>query len=323
MIALCIAAALKGCATGFVLPVVAQGFSPATPLQSSAFLIGVLRRDGIIIPFASFDGKRWRTDWPEPKEKVDVPIDVRAVPSRWWGPPGPVSTWQAWVGSEPSQMIHVRQSDWFPAHCWKQIGLRTDYRPAEPPPLIDAQPYPKDGLAVWPPQEIERIDVVPPGEPPAAVVDAFNRAESVVIRNFLRNSRWPHPYGTEERAAMRLTIEAVYAVGRADATRIYYFETSREYRRRDGSGECATVSFGAGWFARMGAGALRPLGFEVALVDCDRYSIRYMLPLGAMRISNRLFWIAQWSGWDYEEYDVIEVKEDKVESAAQRWGGGC
>ena len=39
-----------------------------------AFTIGILRRDGIVVPFATFDGKEWRSDWPMPKEHVDVPI---------------------------------------------------------------------------------------------------------------------------------------------------------------------------------------------------------------------------------------------------------
>ena len=44
-----------------------------------------------------------------------------------------------------------------------------------------------------------------------------------------------------------------------------------------------------------------------------------------MRIAGRLFWIAQWSGWDYEEYTVVEIKPDKdrTEVALRVWGGGC
>jgi hypothetical protein len=68
---------------------------------------------------------------------------------------------------------------------------------------------------------------------------------------------------------------------------------------------------------------LRSLGFEPALVDCDRYGIHYMLPLGVVRRADRMFWLAQLSGWDYEEYNVIEIKRDKTEIVAHRWGGGC
>src|SRR5580765_5183512 len=43
---------------------------------SAAFGIGILRRDGIVIPFADFDGKRWRANWPAAAEQVDVPVNV-------------------------------------------------------------------------------------------------------------------------------------------------------------------------------------------------------------------------------------------------------
>src|SRR5712692_1728241 len=129
------------------------------PPPPSSFTLGVLRRDGIVIPFATYDGKHWRTDWPLPRDKVDVTIDLRSVPSRWWGPMGPRAAWQIWTGSEP-QMVHVRQPDWFEAQCLKQIGLRVGYRSSEPPPPPNEQPYPKDGLAISPPHALERIEIL-------------------------------------------------------------------------------------------------------------------------------------------------------------------
>src|SRR5262245_37089433 len=117
------------------------------PAASRAFAVGVLRRDGIVVPFADFDGKRWHASWPEPKGRVDVPIHVRDVPSGWWGKAGPLDTWEVWVGADPPRMVHVRQPEWLDAHCFRQIGLRTDYRSAQPAPGPDVQPYPKDGLA--------------------------------------------------------------------------------------------------------------------------------------------------------------------------------
>jgi hypothetical protein len=291
--------------------------------------VGVLRRDGLVIPFATFDGKRWRRDWPEPRSTVDVPVALVSVPSRWWGPLKPLDTWQAWLGSETPRMLQVRQPDWYDAHCVQQVALRTDYRPAQPPPDPTAQPYPKDGLVVAPPHAVERIDIVPPGEATSAVADAFNEAEHKAIRRF--EDRGKHPVKEAERKTVPLKVEAVYATGSAAATRVYYFEVSKQYDYPDRFnldarlGRCGLVSFGAGWFIRDGTGPLKPLGFDVAVVPCHRETIRYMFPLGAMRIANRLFWIAQWSGWDYEEYTIVEIKPEKerTDVALRVWGGGC
>lgn len=116
----------------------------AAAQRTPAFMIGVMRRDGVIIPFAAHDGKRWSNAWPGPRLDLQVPITLSSVPKAWWGPAKPAA-------------------------------------------------------------------------------------------------------------------------------------------------DCAT----------------------------------YRLPLGALRLDARVFWLAQNSGWDRERYVVVEVKKDKVEAAISSWGGGC
>jgi hypothetical protein len=303
-----------------------------TSLRAAAgdekFAVGVLRRDGIVIPFATFDGRRWRRDWPEPRTSVDVPASVRSVPSRWWGSLGPLETWQAWLGPIPPRDVHVRQPDWYDAQCAEQIGLRTDYRSPYPPPSdVKAAPYPKDGLVVSPPRTIDPVDIVPAGMTRPEVTAAFEEAERKAIRHF--EDRGKHPVKEKQRGLVPLKVEAIYASGDPALTRVYYFEVSKQYdfadRLNDDArlGRCGLVSFGGGWFSREGNGPLKPLGFDVAVVFCNRYQIRYMFPLGAIRVAGRSFWIAQWSGWDYEEYTIVEIKPDKTDVALRVWGGGC
>lgn len=297
-------------------------FAAAQTARPGAFAIGVMRRDGIIVPFADFDGKRWRANWPAPKEQVDVPIQLRNVPSGWWGKIGPRETWQVWIAAQPAATVRVRQPDWFEAQCWKQIGLRTDYRSAEPPPDPGTQPFPKDGLAVSPALPIERIDVVPIGHLlPQPVVDAFNKAEEQAIRDE-RQYTARLPTSRTHRESITPKIEAIYGVGDPTGTRAYYVELSKEYADRRPA-VCPTVVFGAGWFVRDGAAPLRKLRFDAEVVDCERYGLLYMLPLGAIRLLDRLYWIAQWSGWDYEEYGVVEIKPKGVEDVIQVVGGRC
>jgi len=288
---------------------------------SAAFGIGILRRDGIVIPFADFDGKRWRANWPAAAEQVDVPVNVLSVPGRWWGRAGPHDRWQVWTRSAPPATVDVRQPDWVPVQCLRQVGLRTDYRSPEPPPDPGTHPFPKDGLAVWPPQRMENVDVVPVGQlSPQAVIDAFNAAEETA-RRYERGQAVHLPSNREARQSIPTIIEAIYAAGDSTGGRVYYFEASREYSLR--GVRCPMVTFGAGWFVREGATGLRRLRFDVEVVDCERYGLLYMLPLGTITLSNRLFWIAQWSGWDYEEYGVVEIKRKSVEDVIQVLGGRC
>jgi hypothetical protein len=284
-----------------------------------AFGVGILRRDGIVIPFASFDGKRWRNAWPAPQLDLTVPINLASIPSRWWGPTGPLDSWQAWIAGTASS-VRVVQPDWVGVHCARHIALRTDYRPAVVAPPQSTQPYPKDGLAVSPPQLVESIENLPVAGPAVRDVtqtlwDAFNRSERQT------ETRWGHPVSRKSREGVEPTIEAIYAFG--DSPRVYYVEAIRPYRQLgQPASECAAVSIGTGWFIRDADG-IRPLLMTVDILNCDRRGASYMLPLGAMRVGARLFWFAQFSGWDHERYVVIEITAKNAEALVSTWGGGC
>ena len=295
----------------------------ADSAASGAFAVGVLRRDGVIVPFAAFNGKRWSNPWPPPALDLTVPIGLRAVPSKWWGPvKKPLESWHALLlpSAGAPRTLNVVQPDWVDAHCQRQIGLRTDYVPAAMAPPPTAQPYPKDGVAVSPPQAVEPIAIVPPSGPDAqgltpALLDAFNRAERVV------ESRYGHSIKRHAREGVVPTFEAVYAFG--DEPRVYYVEATRAYRRLGQPvGECGSMTFGTGWFVREG-GQVRSLLTAVDLLNCDRAGASYMLPLGIVRIGSRLFWLAQFSGWDHERFAVLEITAKTVEAVLSVWGGGC
>jgi len=285
----------------------------------TAFGVGVLRRDSIIIPFAAFTGKRWVDNWPLPDVELDVPITLRDVPSKWWGPTPPLERWQAWVAGG-MQALRVVQPDWVDVHCTRQIGLRSDYIPPVAAPPRTEQPYPKDGLAVSPPQPVERIAIVPVASADARALmpllfETFNAAERRL------EDRYGHPIARRAREGREPDIEAVYAVG--DHPRIYYVEAARRYRALGaGPDDCTAMAFGNGWFSREGD-FIYSLSTVVDLLECNRKGATYMLPLGAMRVSGQLFWLAQFSGWDHERYVVIEIKPKTVESVVNAWGGSC
>jgi hypothetical protein len=297
----------------------ACGAAPGAVPGGEAFGVGVLRRDGIIVPFAAFDGKRWIDNWPLPDAEPDVPISLRNVPPKWWGPTRPLERWQAWVPGGP-QSLRVVQPDWVNVHCTRQIGLRTDYQPPFAAPPRDMQPYPKDGLAVSPPQTVDPIAVVSPTSDEARaltpfVLDAFNAAERKV------EDRYGHPLTRRAREGRVPDIEAVYAIG--DHPGVYYVEASRVYRRLGQSADtCEAVAFGTGWFTRDGD-QVRSLDTVVDLLPCNRAGASYMLPLGAMRVNGKQFWLAQFSGWDRERFVVIEIKQKAVRAAVNVWGGSC
>ena len=207
-----------------------------------------MRRDGLLVPFATFDTRRWTSTWPAPQFQLEIPINLQSVPKIWWGGMGPLSEWQLWLpGSAMPRTVRVSQPDWVPTHCLRQIALKSDYRSDRPVTPLTEQPYPKDGLAVAPPQALEPIEVVPAGGAAAETLagglrEKFNEAELEVDRRF------GHPISRKAREPQAPVIEALYAFG--ERPRTFYIEASRSY---SGSGEKqCRIAFATGWFIRDG-----------------------------------------------------------------------
>jgi hypothetical protein len=294
--------------------------SAAEP-PSATFTLGVLRRDAMVVPFAAYDGKRWENHWPPPGQGVDVPVNLRSVPGRWWGKSGPLEAWQVWADAAPPRLVHVRQPDWLQTHCQKQVGLRTDYQPDQWPPGPEAQPYPKDGLAVSPPHPVEPIETLPSDSTEREVLaDILRAAFAVREEGALARAQTdgaPVRASKKELEALPITIEALYAFG--TNRRVYWVEAIREIKKGNA---CAAIVFGAGWFV-LDSGRLTRGEFDVSVVPCSREGLRYMLPLGVISLPRGQYWIAQWSGWDSEEYDVVEISARSFTPVLAVWGGGC
>ena len=297
------------------LLLVAAGLRVAGETQAP-FLVGALRRDGLVAPFAAYDGKHWSAPWPLPRADRAIPINLTSVPKGWWGKPGIRSTWQAWVAGTP-QTLTVGQPEAAQVHCTNQVMLRTDYRGAEPAPPPNAQPYPKDGLAISPPQPLAPIAVLAGGAIELLPLwptlrDAFNTAERETA------SRSADPMGERARERLDPAIEAGYAYG--DDPRIYYVESSRTYRAL--GNESCNIAFGTGWIVKRGD-TYKALATTVDILPCSRYGATYMWPFGVMTLAGRTYWIAQFSGWDHERFVVVDIRPKDVEAVVNVWGGGC
>ncbi len=277
-----------------------------------------MRRDGVLVPFATFDSRRWINTWPAPQFQLEIPINLQSVPKFWWGGTGPLAEWQLWLPDKtPPRTVRITQPDWILAHCLRQIALKSDYRSERPATPLTEQPYPKDGLAIAPPQPLEAIDVVAAGGAAAEALasglrEKFNDAELEVDRRF------GHPISRKVREPQPPVIEALYAFG--DRPRTFYIEASRTYRSSDAK-QCR-IAFATGWFIRDGD-AMKWVDMAVDLLPCNKYGATYMLPFGVVRVGARTFWIAQYAGWDHERYVVVELKKSSVEAVVSAWGGGC
>lgn len=291
-------------------------------------MLGVMRRDGIIVPFAAFNGDSWSKPWPVVARGLELPVNLGAVPADWFGGK-PVSGWTVAIGDQQQKPVTILSPAIYRSGCEPHIGLRTDYASADAPAPPATDPFPKDGLAVT-----EGIDVLPIARvsllSPAAtrLVEAltsdFNEAEDKAVGLVRGKAGWRHPVEEKARHARPIKIEAWYrAPMDQPGWSLSYIEAVRSYDPGPADDSCGLDSYFSGWVQHD---ERRPdvLKSELSarITYCDRNNVLYMLPLGRIHVKNRQFWVFQSSGWDQEWYRVVRVAPSRIEFVAEVFGGG-
>ncbi|CAN5592520.1 hypothetical protein BH23ACI1_BH23ACI1_24410 [soil metagenome] len=314
-----------GLMCAWLVPAVPAVAPRATTQADSPFVLGVLRRDGVVLPFAAFDGRRWSEPWPADLRQ-DLPISLEDVPSRWWGRAAPPSALTQWLdGANSGPPVALTRPATIPIMCSSRIVLRSDYVSKQPVPLPFEQPFPKDGLVS---SGSQRIDPIPQvarnsGEwkaTPGVLLDRFNRLEDAAVGNF---EAWRHPVTGSVRHRTPIEIEALYRLPMDEpGWAAYYVEAVRQYAPGPEDAGCGLVTFVSGWIRLPGTGT--PLFDLDAVVSyCDRRGAGYLLPLGTMRLDDRQFWIYQLSGQDREWYVVARPARRSIEIHVEYPAGTC
>jgi hypothetical protein len=306
--------------------------APPAPKQAP-FSLAILRRDGLLIPFASYDGQ-WKNHWPPPGKTEDMPLSAADIPKGWWPDKKPITAWKVSpIGSGPINLrdVQVKSVNWFIAGCLQAVGLITDYRPMTLPPPPRVRPYPKDALAYAGDVTIDRIDVVGQNDSIVkSIQDALpaeiNKKEDAAID--IIGHGWKHSYTTEERKKVPISLEALYRVPKGmEGRNLYYFEAVKRYfmpKENVAERSCDLVTFASGWVTLTPQGLLGDLNARVRISSCDYAQARFMLPLGAVVIDDVHHWIVQWSNPAVESYAIMKPNKDgNMEVEFEVFGGSC
>lgn len=289
------------------------------------FTLAALRRDGVIIPFASFDGRDWRLNWPESDVSAPLPISRADIPKKWWGPQGPDAPWRTWLTSGETGPLKLDKPVHAKVFCSGHPAIATDYRGG---PVDPREPtVPKDGLAIAGNVDIRDVTNVSIHAPDAARVIAmitkeFNEQEKLAAEHF---TSWTHPFWAEERKRYPIELEAFYRsteATRRGKWRTTYIEAVRRFPPRPGDGGCGLITFVRGWITEPdGKEPIFNLGARVTY--CDRAEVSFMLPFGRMTLDDEVYWVYQISSWRDEFYAVSRIRPDGLRPMVAVAGGGC
>jgi hypothetical protein len=300
--------------------------APAAQGRTPAFTLGILRRDGLVVPFAVFDGRRWKGPWPDDLRTKELPISIDDVPEAWWGIDPPPRRMTVWRDGERAGEIMLTGLSTTRHMCLPRLTVRSDYKPMAPVPPPFERPYPKDGLAVSGAMTVERIESVEKGSADwnrllILLTDDFNREENRAASAF---TSWRHPMKQDQRNRFQISLEAVYRAPMPEkGWTAHYLEAVRQYppgpEDKDG---CGLATFAQGWYM-LGPNNQVRRRLSAIVTYCDRKGVTYMLPLGLVRANADTFWVFQSSGFEEEWYEVAEPTRDGVRPHVTYHAGGC
>ncbi|HVL69985.1 MAG TPA: hypothetical protein VM364_22190 [Vicinamibacterales bacterium] len=301
--------------------------APVAVLQrAGAMTLAVLRRDGIVMPFAAFDGRRWRAPWPAGISSQELPISIRDVPRQWWGGTPLPERMTLWTNGARAGEVALQGVTTLPLMCEPRIALRSDYTSPAPLPPPFERPYPKDGLLVHGDATVHPIASVQKDSPdwqrmPAVIADEFNRAETRAATQF---TRWIHPVPAERRRLRPIAVEAMYRTpGESPDSMTWFVEAVREYPPGpDETDGCGLVTYGHGWVFSDAKKRLT-VRLSARVTYCDRKDVAYVLPFGYVQANDRIYWVYQYSGHDEELYEVARPTPREIEYPVVYRAGVC
>jgi hypothetical protein len=273
-----------------VLLAVAGILVPIASAQSQRFAVGIVRLDGRLVPFAAFDGARWERAWPQADERVATPESVDSVDSVWRRQRRRVPrSWHAWpasgAGPREIRIIGVKVDE---AQCVDQIALTTDW-----PAAKDEHP---DGVAIDADIPIGTIEDVSERDA------VWKTAQRLVVADFARleasAAQAEHQQLPRELPAPAAHLVSLYRERNATRSPLY-FVAEKKY------------------------GTLQRQNARIFLTDCDRVNVRTALPLGAIHVSSRLFWVLEESGYEDQTYVIAEIGPAQVRVPIVVYAGGC
>ena len=288
---------------------------PARP----PFLLSTWGVNGTLIPFAEFDGARWRAAWPESTEVPPEIPELRAIPSRWWGKTGFVATWEVLElgGRRHAVQITGTDRDGMGSSCSANVGLATNV-PTRKVDQFSGRPEYVAAVAATLPGAVDAVHRVDAGSSDgralrALVPSLFRRHEHLIAPVVARQGL---DAAVDLRSSFSLTA---YAEAQTD-DQFVFFEASRTMSRA----RYAENVVMQGWLHRRTASSgFQLVALDVDSRDSDGKGMEQFRPLGVVRENRRHVWISSSGSYAYSGLTLRDVRRGGVKEMLRVDYPGC
>ena len=290
-------------------------------------MIGMLRADGTLVPFALYGNGGWWNPWPAQSpvtgsiyvESTEVmPHSLSDLPEPWFKQCDKIPTpWFFWSLSGTPIALGASIVAKVEAHSGTNWGLLTDLPKRESKdPLHDII-----GVAVTAKHEVEPFISIEPGSAQGKEIDSFIKQifdfqETAEIER-LRLEQPPAIAKVQTSLTVLFRSSSV-----VNGEQVYYFEAEKQYPKRTASGDpaCYDVSLFQGWVSIDEKGGVGLMDSNFVFTDCDRKGPSTMIPLGTMKLKEQIFLFVREHGWEDESYIILELNQSGLHRVLQTVG---
>ena len=342
MITICVVLVLVAFVAKYEVP---ENHVLANPDQESQFIVGILRADGMLIPFAQYCNGGWSNPWPPPHrysesiygESAAVkPHSLQDLPEPWFKQRGKVSrTWYFWSSAGALIVLKASKVLKVPAHSGTNWALLTNLPGRTSEDALDSEIGVASDAKIKVDSLIEVRSNTPEDNDIASFVketikEIIEDAETDEVNRF--HSLHPLPkfpirqsaLTKEERARIETSITKLYrSQSPVNGEYLYYFEAQKIYSNAvaDASRNCEDISLYRGWISTPGSGGLGLIDSQLTHTDCKRKGPGPSTPLGIMTVKNRTFLFVKEHGWESASYMILELDNSGLHGLLETIGG--
>ncbi|MGH9944167.1 MAG: hypothetical protein ACRD9R_17620 [Pyrinomonadaceae bacterium] len=322
---------------------VSEARASAQSIDTGQFMIGVLRADGALVPFAQYGNGGWWNPWPRPRQPTRsiyaastevIPHSLGELPEPWFRQCGKIpTTWYFWSSAGTPTALKASKVVQVENHSQTNWALLTDF----PKQTSEDGHHRNIGVALNVNEKIEPMIEITTESAEGAdiasfVKQTFDDAETVEFDRIRAESppvmgEWAisaFALSGEERAKVKMSVTSLYR-GKLSVSgeRLYYFEAEKQYPKTAASNDrgCHDVSLFQGWISTQGKGGLGLMSNHLMLTDCDRKGPSTTTPLGMMNVKNRTFLFVREHGWEDESYIILELNDSGLHRVLETFGG--
>ncbi len=298
--------------------------------QPEAFVVAIVRDDGLVLPIATHDRGRWRTPWPGPTKEAEVPVRLDDCPLAWWGLAAAPRQWTLYAPDAAPQPFTIDRTTWVPSYCQQQVVLesraarRHQMRPPEGPRA------PKHGVAVTGGATVTLPRAIPADSAEGrALLDgvhaAFNREERLMLARDYFTVYTPSLPG-DERDRMPVRALSIHAGPARAGGLAYYVELERRYPRRSPVQLqwCDEVTYMTGW-AHVGNDETLELSLVgIDVTSCLLDSVVRVTPHAVIDSPKGPVWLLEEYRREGEAYSLhLAPDRNGHDLLARRFAGVC